>query len=40
MFGAPFNLAINPSTGGISGTIGILWYGSTVNATSVCGKIW
>ena len=40
MFGAPFNLTINPATGGISGTIGILWYGSIVNATPVCGKIW
>lgn len=40
MFGAPFNLTINPATGGISGTIGILWNGSVVNATSVCGKIW
>lgn len=40
MFGAPFNLVITPATGGLTGTIGILWNGSIVNATPVCGKIW
>lgn len=40
MLGAPFNLVVNPTTGGITGTIGVNWYGSVVNAIPVCGKIW
>jgi hypothetical protein len=40
MFGAPFSLSYRSATGSMSGTIGILWGGNTVNANASCQKIW
>ena len=39
-FGRPFSFSANTLFGTMTGSIGVVWGGSAVNATASCGKIW